>query len=129
MANIRNDLTELIGRTPLLRLHRFEAAEGLQAQLLAKAESFNPAGSAKDRAALSMICDAEARGLLQPGGLVIEPTSGNTGVGLAGVCALRGYRLVLTMPESMSMERRMLISSSSRVRDMGLDTSTGAYSM
>jgi len=109
--NVINDLTQCIGATPLLRLHRLEQLWGLQAELYAKLEYFNPWGSVKDRAALQMIEDAEARGLLQPGGLVIEPTSGNTGVGLAGVCALRGYRLVLTMPESMSVERRMLLGA------------------
>ena len=109
--NVVHNLTQCIGKTPLLRMHRLEQLWGLQAELYAKLEYFNPWGSVKDRAALRMIEEAEARGLLQPGGLVIEPTSGNTGVGLAGVCALRGYRLVLTMPESMSVERRMLLSA------------------
>lgn len=109
--NVIHDLTAAIGGTPLLRLHRLEALWNLKGELYAKLEYFNPWGSAKDRAALRMIEDAEADGRLRPGGLVIEPTSGNTGVGLAGVCALRGYRLILTMPESMSQERRMLLSA------------------
>lgn len=109
--HVIHDLTQRIGATPLLRLERLERLWQLQGELYAKLEYFNPWGSVKDRAALRMIEDAEARGLLAPGALVIEPTSGNTGVGLAGVCALRGYRLVLTMPESMSVERRMLLSA------------------
>lgn len=109
--NVIHDLTAAIGGTPLLRLYRLEALWNLKGELYAKLEYFNPWGSAKDRAALRMIEDAEADGRLRPGGLVIEPTSGNTGVGLAGVCALRGYRLILTMPESMSQERRMLLSA------------------
>ncbi len=109
--NVIKDLSQCIGGTPLLRLERLERLWDLKAGLYAKLEYFNPWGSVKDRAALRMIEDAEERGLLQPGALVIEPTSGNTGVGLAGVCALRGYRLVLTMPESMSRERRMLLAA------------------
>ena len=104
---IANSLPELIGRTPLLRLGRF--APG--ANILAKLESFNPLSSAKDRAALFMIRDAEERGLLAPGGAIVEPTSGNTGVGLAYIGRLRGYRVVLTMPETMSAERRALLSA------------------
>ena len=104
---IANSLPELIGRTPLLRLERF--APG--ASILAKLESFNPLSSAKDRAALFMIRDAEERGLLAPGAVIVEPTSGNTGVGLAYIGRLRGYRVVLTMPETMSAERRALLSA------------------
>lgn len=109
--NVIHDLTQTIGATPLLRMERLERLWGLRAELYAKLEYFNPWGSVKDRAALRMIEDAEERGVLSPGALIIEPTSGNTGVGLAGVCALRGYRLVLTMPESMSRERRMLLGA------------------
>lgn len=104
---IANTLPELIGRTPLLRLERFAPGAGL----LAKLESFNPLSSAKDRAGLYMIRDAEERGLLQPGAVIVEPTSGNTGVALAYIGRLRGYRVVLTMPETMSQERRSLLSA------------------
>lgn len=107
--NIARDVTDLIGRTPLLELSRY--GRGLPATLLAKLECMNPAGSAKDRAALSMIRDAEVRGLLRPGGTIIEPTSGNTGIGLASVAASRGYRVILTMPDSMSRERRALLKA------------------
>lgn len=107
--NIARDVTELIGRTPLLELSRY--GRDLPATLLAKLECMNPAGSAKDRVALSMIQDAEARGLLQPGGTIIEPTSGNTGIGLASVAASRGYHVILTMPDSMSQERRALLKA------------------
>ena len=102
-------ITDLIGKTPLLRLNRFVAEQDLDAVLLAKLEYLNPAGSVKDRVALAMLDDAEARGLLRPGAVVIEPTSGNTGIGLAAVSAARGYRVILTMPETMSMERRKLL--------------------
>ena len=105
--NVAHILTDLIGNTPLLALERY--APGTR--VLAKLESFNPLSSAKDRAALYMIRDAEDRGLLRPGGVIVEPTSGNTGVGLAYIAALRGYRLVLTMPETMSAERRSLLSA------------------
>ncbi|WP_295634322.1 cysteine synthase A [uncultured Intestinimonas sp.] len=105
--NVAHILTDLIGNTPLLALERY--APGTR--VLAKLESFNPLSSAKDRAALYMIRDAEDRGLLKPGGVIVEPTSGNTGVGLAYIAALRGYRLVLTMPETMSAERRSLLSA------------------
>ena len=105
--NVAHILTDLIGNTPLLALERY--APGTR--VLAKLESFNPLSSAKDRAALYMIRDAEDRGLLKPGGVIVEPTSGNTGVGLAYLAALRGYRLVLTMPETMSAERRSLLSA------------------
>lgn len=106
---IASDLSQLIGNTPLVELARFARECGLKARLLAKAECFNAAGSVKDRVARELIEDAERSGRLKPGGTVIEPTSGNTGVGLALVCALRGYRLILTMPESMSVERRALL--------------------
>ncbi|HJC40582.1 MAG TPA: cysteine synthase A [Candidatus Intestinimonas pullistercoris] len=105
--NVAHILTDLIGNTPLLALERYAPAT----RVLAKLESFNPLSSAKDRAALYMIRDAEDRGLLKPGGVIVEPTSGNTGVGLAYIAALRGYRLVLTMPETMSAERRSLLSA------------------
>ena len=108
---IYNNITELIGNTPLLRLHKYEEVCGLNAQIIAKLEYLNPAGSVKDRVALNMVLDAEARGLLKPGGTIIEPTSGNTGIGLAMVCAARGYKLILTMPETMSEERRRLIAA------------------
>ena len=98
---------ELIGETPLVRLTRFAAGKGVE--LLAKVESMNPLGSVKDRLALALITDAEQSGLLKPGGTIVEPTSGNTGIGLAAICASRGYRLILTMPESMSIERRKLL--------------------
>lgn len=106
---IASDLSQLIGNTPLVELARFAREYGLKARLLAKAECFNAAGSVKDRVARELIEDAERSGRLKPGGTVIEPTSGNTGVGFALVCALRGYRLILTMPESMSVERRALL--------------------
>ncbi len=102
-----NDFTATVGGTPLVRLQRFAADTG--AKLLAKVESMNPLGSVKDRVAVALVNDAEQRGLLRPGGTIIEPTSGNTGIGLAFVCASRGYRLLLTMPESMSIERRKLL--------------------
>ena len=102
---------QLIGGTPLLELAHLEKAYGLEARLLAKLECFNPAGSAKDRVALAMLNDAEARGILRPGGTVIEPTSGNTGIGLAFVAALRGYRVIIVMPDTMSVERRQLITA------------------
>ncbi len=111
MAKIYTSVEELIGRTPLLELKRIEAMEGLQARLLAKLECFNPAGSAKDRVALGMILDAEARGLLKKGSLIIEPTSGNTGIGLCSVAAARGYRCIIVMPDSMSLERRLLMTA------------------
>ena len=101
--------TELIGNTPLLELGNYEKAHGLEATILAKLEYLNPAGSVKDRIALAMLDDAESRGLLKPGSVIIEPTSGNTGIGLAAVAAARGYRIILTMPETMSAERRSLL--------------------
>ena len=111
MAKIAKQLTELIGRTPLLELTKFSATKGLQTPVVAKVEYFNPGGSVKDRIALAMIEDAEEKGLLKPGATIIEPTSGNTGVGLALVSAVKGYKLILTMPETMSVERRNLVKA------------------
>ena len=104
-------ITDLIGSTPLLKLNRFAAAESLGAEVYAKLEYFNPAGSVKDRIAKAMIDDAEAKGALKPGAVIIEPTSGNTGIGLAAVAASKGYRIILTMPETMSVERRNLLKA------------------
>ena len=109
MSRIYTSAEQLIGGTPLLELAHIEREEGLQARILAKLEYFNPAGSAKDRAAKSMIDDGEARGLLKPGSVIIEPTSGNTGIGLALIAAVRGYRIIIVMPETMSVERRKLM--------------------
>jgi len=111
MSRIYNEITELIGNTPLLRLCGFEKHYSLNARIIAKLEYLNPAGSVKDRIAKSMIDDAERGGLLKKGGLVIEPTSGNTGIGLAMICAARGYRVIFTMPETMSAERRILLKA------------------
>ena len=111
MAKIAQALTDLVGNTPLLELARFEKRHHLRAHLIAKLEYFNPAGSTKDRAAVEMIRCAEQQGRLAPGAVLIEPTSGNTGVGLAMVAAVRGYRLILTMPETMSAERRKLLAA------------------
>lgn len=111
IMKIAQSVTDLIGRTPLLRLSRVEDAFGLPLTLLGKLECFNPSGSVKDRVAKSMLDDAEARGLLRPGGTIIEPTSGNTGIGLASIAAARGYRVVLTMPDTMSVERRKLLTA------------------
>ena len=108
---IFDSITQLIGKTPLLRLHATEKKLALSAQLLAKLELFNPGGSAKDRVALSMIRDAEDRGVLKEGSVIIEPTSGNTGIGLACVAASRGYKTIIVMPDSMSMERRLLMTA------------------
>ncbi len=108
---IYTSATQLIGHTPLLELTGIEKELGLSARLLGKLESFNPAGSVKDRVALAMIEDAERKGLLQPGATIIEPTSGNTGIGLASVAAGRGYRTIIVMPDSMSMERRLLMAA------------------
>lgn len=109
MSKIYNSLTELVGRTPLLEVKHIEKALGLEAHVIVKLEYFNPGGSVKDRVALAMIEDAERRGALRPGGVIIEPTSGNTGVGLAWVASVKGYRIILTMPETMSIERRNLL--------------------
>ena len=111
MARIYHSVEELIGGTPLLELVRFHQKEGLEATLLAKLEYLNPAGSAKDRVALGMLNDAEEKGILKPGGTVIEPTSGNTGIGLAAVAATRGYRVIIVMPDSMSKERCLLMTA------------------
>ena len=111
MAKIAKKLTELIGHTPLMELSGYSRKYGLQENIIAKLESFNPAGSVKDRVALSMIEDAEKRGVLKPGVTIIEPTSGNTGVGLAMVATIKGYQLILTMPETMSLERRNLLKA------------------
>lgn len=111
MAKIYKSLTELIGKTPLLELSNYEKKNALNAAVLAKLEYFNPAGSVKDRIAKAMIDDAEEKGLLKKGSVIIEPTSGNTGIGLASVAAARGYRVILTMPETMSVERRKLLKA------------------
>ncbi|MCF0208542.1 MAG: cysteine synthase A [Bacteroidaceae bacterium] len=111
MARIYNNLTELIGNTPLVDLHKTAQSERLEARLIAKVEYFNPGGSVKDRIAFAMIEDAERSGLLKPGAALIEPTSGNTGVGLAWVAAIKGYSLTLTMPDTMSIERRNLLKA------------------
>lgn len=111
MAKIAKQLTDLVGNTPLLEFSRFNAGKELEAKLIGKLEYFNPAGSVKDRIALAMVENAEAKGLLKPGATIIEPTSGNTGVGLAFVASVKGYKLVLTMPDTMSMERRNLLKA------------------
>lgn len=111
MAAVYTSVEQLIGKTPLLELTRLERDLGLKARILAKLECFNPGGSAKDRVALAMIEDAEAAGKLKPGSVIIEPTSGNTGIGLALVAAMRGYRLIITMSDTMSMERRLLMQA------------------
>ncbi|MDO4201827.1 MAG: cysteine synthase A [Bacteroidales bacterium] len=111
MAKIAKQLTELVGNTPLLQLNAYSQKENLNTNIIAKLEYFNPAGSVKDRIALAMIEDAEKRGVIKPGATIIEPTSGNTGVGLAFVSAVKGYKLILTMPETMSIERRNLVKA------------------
>lgn len=108
---VYHSISELVGHTPLVQLQRFAAARGLKANLLAKVEYFNPAGSVKDRIACAMLDDAEQRGLLKPGAVIVEPTSGNTGIGLAAIGIARGYRVILTMPDSMSAERRALLAA------------------
>ena len=111
MAKVYTSITQLIGGTPLVELKNYEAENKLEAKILAKLEYFNPAGSVKDRIAKAMLDDAEAKGLLKPGATIIEPTSGNTGIGLASVAAARGYKIILTMPETMSVERRKLLKA------------------
>ncbi|WP_085833110.1 cysteine synthase A [Clostridium merdae] len=111
MAKVYKNLTDLIGKTPLLELSNYEKKHELKATVIGKLEYFNPAGSVKDRIAKAMIEDAEAKGLLKPGSVIIEPTSGNTGIGLASVAAAHGYRIILTMPETMSVERRNLLKA------------------
>ena len=111
MSKIAKQLTDLVGNTPLLELNKFSAANGIEKSVIAKIEFFNPGGSVKDRIALAMIEDAEAKGILKPGATIIEPTSGNTGVGLALVSAVKGYHLILTMPDTMSVERRNLVKA------------------
>jgi cysteine synthase A len=111
MANVYKSLTELVGRTPLLELSNYEKKNELSATVIAKLEYYNPAGSVKDRIAKAMIEDAEAKGILKPNSVIIEPTSGNTGIGLASIAAARGYRVILTMPETMSIERRNLLKA------------------
>ena len=111
MAKVAKQLTELVGNTPLLQLNAYSQKENLNTNIIAKLEYFNPAGSVKDRIALAMIEDAEKRGVIKPGATIIEPTSGNTGVGLAFVSAVKGYKLILTMPETMSIERRNLVKA------------------
>ena len=111
MSKIYTSADQLIGKTPLLELTHIEKEEGLEAKILVKLEYFNPAGSVKDRIAKAMIDDAEARGKLKPGSVIIEPTSGNTGIGLASVAAARGYRIIIVMPETMSVERRQLMKA------------------
>lgn len=109
MSHIYNNITELIGKTPLLEVNRLSEKEKLAGRVIVKMEYFNPAGSIKDRAALSMIMDAEEKGILKQGDTIVEPTSGNTGIGLASIAAARGYKAVFTMPETMSVERRLLL--------------------
>ena len=125
---VYTSVQQLIGGTPLLELTHIEKGEKLEAKLLAKLEGFNPAGSAKDRVALAMVLDAEERGILQPGGTIIEPTSGNTGIGLASVAAARGYKTIIVMPDSMSVERQLLMGAfgAELVLTPGKDGMTGA---
>lgn len=111
MAKINKTITDLVGKTPLLELTNYEKANNLQSTIIAKLEYFNPAGSVKDRIAKAMIDEAEKQGVLKPGAVIIEPTSGNTGIGLASVAAARGYRIIITMPETMSIERRNLLKA------------------
>ena len=128
MSKIYTSADQLIGHTPLLELTHLEKAEGLKTKILAKLEYFNPAGSAKDRVAKAMIDDAEAKGLLKEGSVIIEPTSGNTGIGLAAVAAARGYRTIIVMPETMSVERRQLMKAdgAERVLTEGATVMSGA---
>lgn len=129
MSQIAKTLTELIGNTPLLELSKFSKSEGIETPIIVKVEYFNPGGSVKDRVALAMIEDAEQKGLLKPGSTIVEPTSGNTGIGLALVCAVKGYHLILTMPETMSVERRNLVKAyGAEVRlTSGKDGMKGAF--
>ena len=108
---IYNDITEIIGKTPLVRIDSFSRKRGIKANILVKLEYLNPAGSVKDRVAAAMIDDAESKGLIKKGAVIIEPTSGNTGIGLAAVAASRGYKVMLTMPDTMSIERRKLLAA------------------
>ncbi|MDR0422725.1 MAG: cysteine synthase A [Proteiniphilum sp.] len=128
MAKIADKLTDLVGHTPLMRLNRFMKSEGVRASIIAKLESFNPLGSLKDRTALAMVEDAEERGLLKAGSVIIEPTSGNTGIGLAFVSCIKKYKLILTMPETMSLERRNLLKAlgAELVLTPGIDGMKGA---
>lgn len=128
MARIHNNLTSLIGNTPLLEVHSIEKSESLKARLIVKIEYFNPGGSVKDRIALAMIENAENKGLLAPGAVIIEPTSGNTGIGLAWVSSVKGYKLILTMPETMSIERQNLLKAlgATLVLTPGSEGMTGA---
>lgn len=128
MTKIAKQLTDLVGNTPLLELGKFSKLKGLKTPIIAKVEYFNPGGSVKDRIALAMIEDAEQKGLLKPGATIIEPTSGNTGVGLALVSAVKGYKLILTMPETMSVERRNLVKAYGATVKLtpGKDGMTGA---
>ena len=128
MKKIAERLTDLVGNTPLLELNNYNKNKGLKARVIAKLEYFNPAGSVKDRVALAMIEDAEAKGLLKPGATIIEPTSGNTGVGLAFVAAAKGYKLILTMPDTISVERRNLLKAlgANLVLTPGVDGMKGA---
>ena len=129
MAKIAKKLTDLVGNTPLLELGNYNASKGLKARVVVKLEYFNPAGSVKDRIALAMVEDAEAKGALKPGATIIEPTSGNTGVGLAFVSASKGYKLILTMPDTMSVERRNLLKAlgTELVLTPGADGNEGCY--
>ena len=111
MAKIAKKLTDLVGNTPLLELSNYNASKGLKARVVVKLEYFNPAGSVKDRIAKAMIEDAEEKGILKEGSVIIEPTSGNTGIGLAAIAAAKGYRIILTMPETMSVERRNILKA------------------
>ena len=128
MTKIAKQLTDLVGNTPLLELGKYSKLKGLKTPIIAKVEYFNPGGSVKDRIALAMIEDAEQKGLLKPGATIIEPTSGNTGVGLALVSAVKGYKLILTMPETMSVERRNLVKAYGATVKLtpGKDGMTGA---